>query len=525
MFGRQNENSLTECKTRILAIDDKPQNLRFMEVKLRREYEIVMVESGKEALSLLSDGEQFSLILLDQMMPEMDGIATFAEMQKQGLVEDIPVIMVTAHGSVDLVIAFMKMGGADFVEDLIVDVETLRLKIAHALKNAEIVRRQRRIEAELAKVQKLESIGILAGGIAHDFNNFLTGILGNISFARMRGDAEGEIIERLIEAEKASLRARDLTQQLLTFAKGGRPIKKISPIAELLRDAASFASSGSNVECQFHIPDMLWAAEIDKGQMNQVISNIVINACQATPSGGTIKICAENLAAGSENSLLLPDKEHVKISIEDEGVGISQEHLQQIFEPYFTTKQTGSGLGLASAYSIIKKHGGHITAESQIGVGTIFCIYLPAFPDEVFTEKKEEVQKTEMGEGRVLVMDDEDMVRKLLRDTLTIFGYEVATAEDGTIAIELYKEAVESGNPFNAIIMDLTIPGGMGGLEAIQKLTEFDPGVKAVVSSGYSNDPIMVDFRKFGFCGVIAKPYRMDKLNTVLHDAMNGNAE
>ena len=524
MLGGLKEKDTREEKTRVLVVDDEPQNLRLIEVKLRQEYEIIIVDSGKEALRLLDDGERFDVILLDQMMPEMDGIATFAEMQRQKLVEDVPVIMVTAHGSIKLVTTFMQMGGADFVEKPVFDVEVLKLKIAHALRTAEIVRRQQRIETELARVQRLESIGILAGGIAHDFNNFLTGILGNISLARMRGDSEDEIIERLMEAEKASLRARDLTQQLLTFAKGGELAKNIASIVDLLKDAASFALSGSNVKCQFFITDKLWPVEIDEGQINQVTSNIVINAGQATPNGGAIKLYAENMIVGSEHALPLPDGKYVKISIEDKGVGIPQEHLQQIFEPYFTTKQTGSGLGLATAYSIIKKHDGHITVESQTGVGTTFHAYLPAFPDETFTAEEDEVRITETGEGRILVMDDEDMVRKVLRDTLAVFGYEVTTAADGTTAIELYKEAAKSGNPFVAVIMDLTIPGGMGGMEAIQKLTEFDPDVKAVVSSGYSNDPIMTNFRECGFCGVIAKPYKMSKLNTVLHNVINGNS-
>ena len=525
MPGGLKEKDTKEEKARILVVDDEPQNLRLMEVKLRQEYEITMVESGKEALRLLDDGERFDVILLDQMMPEMDGIATFAEMQRQRLVEDIPVVMVTAHGSIKLVTAFMQMGGADFIEKIVDDVETLKLKIAHALRTAEIVRRQQRMEMELARVQRLESIGVLAGGIAHDFNNFLTGILGNISLARMPGNSEDKIAERLMEAENASLRARDLAQQLLALAKGGQPIKKITSIADLLKDAASFALSGSNVACQFRIPDTLWPVEIDEGQVNQVTSNIIINAGQAMPNGGAIKLCAENMNVGSEHALPLPDGKYVKISIEDKGVGISQEHLQQIFEPYFTTKQTGSGLGLATAYSIIKRHDGHITVESQTGMGTTFHIYLPAFPDETFTAEEDEVGITETGEGKILVMDDEDMVRKLLRDTLAVYGYEVTTAADGTMAIELYKEASESGNPFDAVIMDLTIPGGMGGLEAVQRLTEFDPDVRAVVSSGYSNDPVMTNFRESGFSGVIAKPYRMSKLNSVLHDVINGNGE
>ena len=243
------------------------------------------------------------------------------------------------------------------------------------------ITQRRRMEEELLKVQKLESVGVLAGGIAHDFNNILTAVLGSISLARMYDDP-GEKDESLSEAESACLQARDLTQQLLTFSRGGAPIRKTTSIAELLRDSAIFALRGSNVRRDFIMPEDLWPVEIHQGQMSQVINNIVINADQAMPDGGIVRICGENVAIGADSDLPLQAGAYIRVSIDDDGVGIPQEYLGQVFDPYFTTKQGGSGLGLAAAYSIVKKHDGHIVAESEVGVGTTFRIYLPASPQK-----------------------------------------------------------------------------------------------------------------------------------------------
>ena len=379
---------------------------------------------------------------------------------------------------------------------------------------------QRKMEQELQKIQKLESVGILAGGIAHDFNNILTGILGNISLAKMEANPEDEIYARLTEAEKASLEATNLTQQLLTFSKGGAPIKKTASIAELIRDSADFALRGSNVKCEFSIPDDIWPGEVDKGQMSQVINNLIINADQAMSEGGIIKVRAENVTVGAEHNLPLADGKYVKIEIEDEGIGIPKEHLPKIFDPYFSTKQKGSGLGLATSYSIIQRHAGYITAESELGVGTTFYIYLPASQKKEILEKKGAEERPFVGKGKILLMDDEEIVRNVAGAMLKYIGYEVDFAEDGAEAIELYRKAKESGQPFDVVIMDLTIPGGMGGKEAISKLIEIDPNVKAIVSSGYSTDAIMSDFKQYGFSGVIAKPYKIKDLSEVVHKAI-----
>jgi CheY-like chemotaxis protein/anti-sigma regulatory factor (Ser/Thr protein kinase) len=379
------------------------------------------------------------------------------------------------------------------------------------------------MEEELLRTEKLESIGILAGGIAHDFNNLLTAILGNISLVRLCVDPEDDIYERMVEAEEASLRAKDLTQQLLTFSKGGAPVKKIVSISELVRESAIFALRGSDVKCDFSVPDDLWAVEVDEGQISQAIQNLIINADQAMPEGGTIHASCKNVTICEDDIKILKDGRYVMISIKDHGVGIPEENLEKIFDPYFTTKERGSGLGLATTYSIIKKNGGHITVESEVGVETTFHIYLPASKKRPI-KKEKRGKRADIIKGKILVMDDEEMVRLVARTMLKRIGYEVESANDGAEAIELYKKAKELGQPFDAVIMDLTVPGGMGGKEAIKKILDVDPEVKAIVSSGYFNDPVMADFKRYGFCGVVAKPYTIRELSEVLSALMNGPA-
>ena len=407
-----------------------------------------------------------------------------------------------------------------------VDVESAEIRFSYRGKPvvqvvARDITERKRMQGELLRVQKLESIGILAGGIAHDFNNILTAILGNISLAKMYANPEDKICKKLTEAEKASVRAKDLTQQLLTFSKGGQPIVKTAPVTKLLKDTTSFALTGSNVRCEFSMSEDLWPVEMDEGQMSQVINNLVINAVKSMPKGGTIKVRAENATVGTERtkqSLPLEGENYVKISIQDEGIGIPKEHLQKIFDPYFTTRKKGSGLGLAISYSIVQKHHGYITAESELGVGTTFHIFLPASEKEVITERHaKEIVRGE--KGRVLIMDDEEIVRDVASGMLEHIGYEVEVAKDGAEAIALYKQTQESQVPFDVVILDLTVPGGMGGKETIEKLIELDPQAKAIVSSGYSTDPVMSEFREYGFSSVVSKPYKIEELREALHKA------
>jgi len=381
---------------------------------------------------------------------------------------------------------------------------------------------RKRLEEELLRAEKLESVGLLAGGIAHDFNNILTTILGNVSLAKMQMTPDGETFEMLSEAEKASIRAQTLTKQLLTFAKGGAPIKETASIKDILKESPSFVLRGSKSSCKLSIAEDLWPAEVDVGQISQAINNIVINANQAMPEGGTIRVEAENLTIDDGHGLPLKPGRYIRISIKDQGVGIAEKHLANIFDPYFTTKHDGSGLGLATAHSIIEKHEGHITVESLIGVGTTLHIYLPA-SDKMIPEK-EEVQLIK-GQGRILVMDDEASLRKMLGRMLKNLGYESKFAKDGAEAIEMYKAAKKSEKPYDAVIMDLTIPGGMGGKEAIEKLLEIDPEVKAIVSSGYSDDPVLTNFQEYGFMGMMPKPFESLSLGKVLHEVLKGEKE
>ena len=372
------------------------------------------------------------------------------------------------------------------------------------------------MEEQFMRAQKMEALGTLAGGIAHDFNNILMVIIGNIGLAKLDNQLVPRVKDRLAQAEAACWRAQALSQQLLTFAKGGAPVKKLLSVAELLTESTAFTCVGSPVKCETTFPENLWWIEGDPGQIGQVFQNLTINAIQAMPTGGTIKVWAENLTLTTESGLPLSAGRYIKISVRDQGMGIPAEHLPRIFDPYFTTKHKGSGLGLASTYAIIKKHHGHIAVESKPGVETTFYIYLPAVERQV-TPQPEEDRELLVGKGKILVMDDEEMIREVLGRMLVRLGYEPEFARDGGEAIELFAQAHGLGQAFAAVILDLTVPGGMGGKETMARLLEIDPQVKAIVSSGYSDDPIMADFQKYGFSGVIAKPYRISELGKILN--------
>jgi PAS domain S-box-containing protein len=376
---------------------------------------------------------------------------------------------------------------------------------------------QKKMQQEVQKMQKLESLGVLAGGIAHDFNNLLTGILGNISLAKMYMRPVEKAFPRLEEAEKASERAKDLTQQLLTFSKGGAPVRKTMHIGQTVKDSATFVLRGSNVKCRFSLPEGLWPVSVDEGQISRVINNLVINADQAMPDGGIIVVETENILVGNDDPIPLESGRYVRLTVRDHGVGIPEENLQKIFDPYFTTKKKGSGLGLTTVYSILKNHGGYIHAESAEGEGAAFYVYLPASENSPVIEKNKECNDlTCTPKGRILVMDDEEVIREIASEILNYIGYEVSVCSDGAEAVGLYRKASMENEPFYAVIMDLTVAGGMGGREAMEKLLEIDPDVKGIVSSGYSSDPILANFRKYGFCGMIAKPYKTEDLQNVL---------
>ncbi len=378
---------------------------------------------------------------------------------------------------------------------------------------------QRLIEDERLKTQKLESIGTLAGGIAHDFNNLLQGIFGYISMAKLTFDQKEKSLSMLTQAEKALHQSVNLTSQLLTFSKGGRPVKKTFALRPLIENSVSFALSGSRINHEIVIDENLHAVEADEGQIGQVIQNIVLNADQAMPMGGMIRVSVRNMPAATIVPPADLQGDLVEIAIQDQGMGIPAEHLTKIFDPYFTTKEKGSGLGLATVYSIINNHGGLVRVQSEVSKGTTFFIYLPASHAEL-EEPKCPANTAAKKKGRILVMDDEEIIRAVAGEMLTTLGHDVAFAQTGEAALEAYRAEREAGRPFDVVILDLTIRGGMGGMEALRRLVDIDPDVKAVVSSGYSDDAALSNYRKQGFRSFLKKPYILDDLQKTLNSLL-----
>lgn len=380
----------------------------------------------------------------------------------------------------------------------------------------------RKIERELQKASQLESIGILAGGIAHDFNNFLTPIIGTISLLKEEDNVDTKLLEII---ETAANEARNLTKQLLTFSKGGAPVKKISTIENLIKNTINFALSGSNIKSNLNIPKNIWATNIDEGQITQVMNNIIINAKQAMPEGGEINITVDNIKITQEKRILtFPHKvgKFVKISIRDHGKGIPINDINRIFDPFFSTKKDGNGLGLAITFSIIKKHEGYITVESEPNKGTTFHLYLPALKEDSPSKMKPQ-NKTISGKGKILLMDDDKNILVVTGAMLENLGYDVILTENGENAIEEILNARELNSPIDLAIMDLTIPGGMGGKEAIEKIKVIDPDFKIIVSSGYSNDEIMANHKAFGVNGILVKPYQITDLSSVLNKVLESS--
>lgn len=397
-------------------------------------------------------------------------------------------------------------------------------RVSKAQQNSQHLKRQ---------IRQLESIAALSGGIAHDYNNLLTVIMGNISLALEHTGPDGPIPPLLEQALTASRVAKALTQRLITFSKGGSPSKTPTDIVNVVENTTAFSLSGSNVRCEIEPSQNIWAADVDPQQIGQAIHNLIINAAESMPAGGTISIRFENTTIDSPNSILAPGK-YIDIALTDHGIGIPAENIEKIFDPYFSTKgqgeSKGTGLGLSISNSIITKHGGDITVCSRVGAGTTFHVLLPA------TETKLEpvhptitpstppvADKPASGHGKILVMDDEVMIRELTGNLLGHLGYEVDFAEEGQTAINKYKAALAASQPYDAVILDLTIKGGMGGQETIKELKKIDPTVKAIVSSGYSDSPVVADYKDYGFCEVVAKPYEVVEFSQKLYRVVFGD--
>ena len=497
---------------KMLIVDDESLNREILIRRLQREAcRPVGARSGQEALELLRR-EKFDVVLLDIQMPGMNGIEVLHALKQDAQLRHLPVVMLSALTDVDRVARCIELGAEDYLPKP-VNAVLLRARLGACLEKKRFRDQEQAQAEELLRASKLQSIGALAGGLAHDFNNMLTAVLGNLSLLRYRGNVSPDAMDHILEAERGATRAQELTRYLLTFSEGGAPIKESVPLEPLLRDTSAFVLRGSNVQCEIEFEPGLWELNADPNQLAQVISNVILNAMEATPGGGGIQVSAENVNSAPH----LPDGDYVAIEVRDFGVGIAADRLPRIFDPFFTTKNQARGLGLAAAYSIMQRHGGYIGVQSTLGVGTTVVVYFPAsrsvtpaVPASV--PPSAPVTENPAHKLRVLIMDDEEPIRRLMEMTLGMLKYDVVCTVDGDEFLARHAAEKAAGRPFDVAILDLTIPGGMGGKEAIRRLRERDPIVRAIVSSGYSTDPVMAQCTDYGFDAVLPKPYLVKDL-------------
>ena len=534
-----------EVSSRLVRIGDEAQVVVFVRDITERKKAASALEAEKERLAVtlrsIGDGviatdENGRIVLINRVAEAMTGWAQ-AEAVGRPLDEvfhivneksrtrvDNPALRVLKSGMTaglaGNTVLIARGGGERIIADSAAPIRDRESRIIGVVVAFREITELRRMEEERLRAQKLESLGLLAGGIAHDFNNILTGILGNISLARMALQSGGDHPSLLQEAEKACLRAKDLSQQLLTFARGGAPVRQMTSMSGLVRDTVEFCLRGSNVRAEMHLSSDLWAAEVDPGQIAQVVNNVVINSKQAMPGGGVLVVRVENADLEQGGPHPVDPGRYVRITVRDTGSGIPREYLQKVFDPFFTTKPQSSGLGLTTSYAIVRKHGGNLLLESELGAGTIVHILLPA-SRAVLPAPPEEERPAPRGTGRILVMDDEDAVRNVAVRVLEYLGYEPTPARNGTQAVQEYRRAMEEGRPFAAVILDLTVPGGMGGREALEKIKALDPQVRAIVASGYSSDSCMSNYRACGFAGAVIKPFTVNEAGRVVHAVLN----
>lgn len=391
-------------------------------------------------------------------------------------------------------------------------VVVLRRRVARQTEQIrEQLEQEARLRADLERAARLESLGLLAGGIAHDFNNLLTVVITNLGLAGMEDDVGAPARRLISDAERGAMRAAEITQQLLTFSKGGDPVRAAVSLPEVVREAAEFAGHGSNVRREYSIGPELWPANIDRAQIGRVVHNLVLNAAQAMPEGGVVRISLSNTVVRPGAIPTLAPGRYIKLTIADNGKGIDREHISRVFEPYFTTKSRNHGLGLATVHSIVKKHQGHVSVESELGAGTAFHLWLPA-AEAAAPAAPRILRSAPAGSVRMLFMDDEEPIRRAARALFTRLGHDVTLVGDGAEAVREYRKAFAAGQPYDVVVLDLTVPGGMGGRAAMEELRAIDPEVRAIVSSGYSSDPVMANYRSFGFSAVVAKPYDIKAL-------------
>jgi PAS domain S-box-containing protein len=432
-----------------------------------------------------------------------DRAVLVGKLKANGRVKDFECRMLTKNGEVKTCLISVRLYPEQgIIEGSMIDITERKRAEEERLK----------LEQQLSQAQRLESLGLLAGGIAHDFNNLMSGIYGPIELA-LGGSLDQESATNLSMALSSMGRARDLTRQLLTFAKGGAPVRSVGPLFPFVEESARFALSGGRATCTLDVAPDLWPCNFDRNQIGQVIDNLVINAQQAMPGAGAIRISARNAILRPGEAATLPAGEYVVVSIEDSGIGIPADTLARIFDPFFTTKEAGRGLGLSTCHSIMRRHDGAITAESTPGQGSTFRLYLPAARTPVRDIGQDKPKAMHRGEGTVLVMDDDKTVRKVLSSMLATFGYSVQTVGDGGAALELFAKQSGSGQHFRAVLLDLTVAGGMGGKEAAQILRTMDSNVPLFVTSGYAEDPVMENPAAHGFKASLRKPFAMSDLS------------
>ena len=536
-------------KIEILLFEDKGEDA----AQVTKHLDLSKLDFNVSIATRLADGieqlktRRFDLALLNLNLPDSCDIDTLHTVMKASQGEAI--IVLTDTDDEVLSLKALKLGAQDSINKHRINSDAMRRSILHAIERSNLQRsleartegvqcqattlrditNQKKAADELFKSEKLESISLLAGGIAHDLNNMLSAILGNISILRIELGEGNQHSAKLVAAEKATLQARLLTQQLLTFSKGGTPALEVTTISEVVEECAQFILRGSKVKCSIEKEDDLWPVDADKGQISQVVNNLIINANQAMPDGGDILIRMRNLQVSNTEVPALKLGDYICIEVRDEGIGISPNNLKKIFDPYFTTKTKGNGLGLASSYSIITMHKGTITADSSSGKGSIFRVYLPksmqiapSKSNPVEAEKEKPASEgIHRGKGRILVMDDMEAMMIVAGEILTVLGYDVEYSTNGNEAIKAYKTAKDAGNPFDACVFDLTVPGGMGGEEAANILIDYDPNLVAIASSGYTTSNVMSDYKNSAFKAVLPKPYRIKEMSDVLHELLN----
>lgn len=525
---RQVQSELEErVRERTAALEREIAERRKIEVALELEKEISegLINSTRDGI--LAYDNDFNYTIWNPIMEKMSGLSR-EEAIGNNMFEMFPFLEETGEDQYlraalegeaqinrDRIYKAPRTGKEGFFDAYYLPIYATGGEIIGGLNIINDVTERKELEEERLKASKLESLGLLAGGLAHDFNNILTGILSYCAVAQMHVEEDSKAFQALESAERACERATKLTDQLLTFARGGRPVKEVVSLATLVQESASFAVGGSSARCKFEIDRKAPAAEVDPGQISQVIHNIILNACQAMPDAGTIRVGVHNCEIDADNYPSLPPGNYLEIVVQDEGTGMSDTVLEKIFDPYYTTKEKGSGLGLATSYSIIKNHGGLIDVASELGVGTTFRIFVPATDAEPPQRQQDETTAI-IGHAKILVLDDDEMIRESTRDILTLLGFEVVIAANGHEALELFDAARDQGRPFHIVMLDLTVPGGMGGKETIELLRQRDPHVKAIVASAYSEDPVMASYEAHGFDGRLVKPFPPQELSRVL---------